>query len=318
MYLVTGANGFLGRHLTAGLLAAHIDFVGAIRVLPDDFDRDSNLVAVDRIDENTNWSQILLDIDVVIHLAARTCVVRGSDAAALRDVRCVNVEGTLNLARQAAAAGVRRFVFVSSIKVNGENTNGRPPFTEYDAPNPLDAYGISKLEAEIGLRELATSTGLEAVIIRPPLVYGAGVRANFLSLLKLADSRIPLPFSLVSNVRSMIYVENLVDFIILCCTHPKATSQTFLVADQKSLSLAELMTLIRTSMGRKTQLWPLPSFLFRLFGVILGKSKIVDRLVGNLEVDSSYAMKLLNWSPPFSVEQGIKVTVDAFIQGDRR
>tara|TARA_R110001583_G_scaffold149372_1_gene301460 strand:+ start:21208 stop:22152 length:945 start_codon:yes stop_codon:yes gene_type:complete len=310
-YLITGAGGFVGSALLP-VLGRRVSVV--IGTCAHHGVRSYNL----RINRSTDFTDCLENIDCVIHLAARVHVMNDGDVDLLQAYRDVNVEGTLNLARQAAAAGVRRFVFVSSIKVNGENTNGRPLFNECDAPNPLDAYGISKLEAEIGLRELATSTGLEVVIIRPPLVYGAGVRANFLSLLKLADSRIPLPFSLVSNVRSMIYVENLVDFIILCCTHPKATSQTFLVADQKSLSLAELMTLIRTSMGRKTQLWPLPSFLFRLFGVILGKSKIVDRLVGNLEVDSSYAMKLLNWSPPFSVEQGIKVTVDAFIQGDRR
>lgn len=310
--LVTGASGFVGHALLAQLQDCSLNYRSAFRNLPKSYDQ--HAVAVGVINDTTNWSVALQGIDIIIHLAARAHIMGDEAADPLSEYRLVNVAGTLNLARQAAAAGVKRFIFVSSIKVNGETTSGLQPFTESLTCEVQDPYGISKKEAEDGLRIIAAETGMEVVIIRPPLVYGAGVKANFLNLMKLADTPIPLPFGAINNKRSMVYVGNLVDFIIQCIDHPSAANQTFLVCDGEDLSLRTLLGMMRASLGRPLRLVPIPAFLLQIVGSIAGKREVVDRLVGDLQIDSSKARNLLNWVPPFTVQQGINATVASYLQ----
>lgn len=311
--LVTGASGFLGQTLLSRLQDDFLIYKAACRHILKAHDQ--HAIAVGTIDDATVWSAALQDIDIIIHLAARTHIIGDEAADPLSEYRRTNVAGTLNLARQAATAGVKRFIFVSSIKVNGETTSGLHPFTESLTSEARDPYGISKKEAEDGLRIIASETGMEVVIIRPPLVYGAGVKANFLNLMKLADTPTPLPFGAIHNKRSMVYVGNLVDFIIQCVDHPSAANQTFLVCDGEDLSLRSLLGMMRASLGRPARLVPVPTVLFRIAGRIAGKPEVADRLVGDLQIDSSKARNLLNWVPPFTVQQGIDATIASYLQG---
>jgi nucleoside-diphosphate-sugar epimerase len=224
----------------------------------------------------------------------------------LTEYRAVNVQGTLNFARQAAAAGVKRFVFLSSVKVNGESTDGWVQFARDDEPAPEDAYGLSKWEAEQGLWQIAYQTGMEVIVVRPPLVYGPGVKGNFARLLKLVHSGVPLPLAAVNNRRSFIGLDNLVDLLIHCVDHPKAAGQTLLVSDNHDLSTPELLRMIANAMERPARLFPMPVPLLRLAGRALGRLNEVDRLVGSLQVDSSRTRSLLDWTPPVSVEEGIR------------
>ena len=308
--LLTGATGFVGQWLMKS--HASMPWRCAVRALPES--SSPEFFSVGNIDSHTDWTSVLNDIRVVVHMAARAHIMHDNCADPLAEYRQVNTEGTLNLARQAAAAGVKRFIFVSSIKVNGETTSGLQPFTESLTCEVQDPYGISKKEAEDGLRIIAAETGMEVVIIRPPLVYGAGVKANFLNLMKLADTSIPLPFGAINNKRSMVYVGNLVDFIIKCIDHPSAANQTFLVCDGEDLSLRSLVMMMRTSLGRPARLVPVPAVLFRIAGRIAGKPEVVDRLVGDLQTDSSKARKLLNWVPPFTVQQGINAAIASYLK----
>ena len=229
-----------------------------------------------------------------------------TEADPLTAFRAVNVDGTLNLARQAAAAGVKRFLFVSSVKVNGESTPPERAFTEADAPNPQDAYGQSKHEAEQGLRQLSADTGMEVVIIRPPLVYGPGVKANFATLMRAVQRGWPLPLGAVHNQRSLVGLDNLVDFIITCITHPQAANQTFLVSDGQDLSSTELVRGMAQAAGVPTRLLPVPVGALQVGASLLGKGDAVQRLCGNLQVDMSKARILLGWVPPVSVEEGLR------------
>lgn len=224
--------------------------------------------------------------------------------------RQINVAGTERLARMAAINGVKRFVYVSSIKVNGEGCE--KPFTEHDIPAPDDPYGVSKWEAEQTLHKVADDTGLEVVILRPPLVYGLEVKANFLSLLKLFDRAIPMPLSSINNLRSLICVENLVDAIITCITHPKAVGQTYLVSDGKDVSTPELIRRAAAALGRPARLFPFPPSLMRFVGKLFGKSDAVERLIGSLTIDSSKIRRELGWKPPYTMEQGLKETAEWF------
>jgi nucleoside-diphosphate-sugar epimerase len=264
----------------------------------------------------------------VIHCAARTHVMRDEALDPLTEYRRGNVHGTLNLARQAAAKGVKRFLFLSSVKVSGERTDGLPwpfgprndgtmssreaarplgdPFTVNDEPRPEDAYGLSKWEAERGLWEIASQTGMEVLVVRPPLVYGPGVKGNFARLLDLVRSGVPLPLAAVNNRRSFIGLDNLVDLLIRCVDHPKAAGQTLLVSDGQDLSTPELLGMIANAMGRPARLFPVPVPLLRLAGQALGRLNEVDRLVGSLQVDSSATRQLLGWTPPVSVEEGVR------------
>lgn len=311
--LLTGATGFVGQRLQNACRDSSIPLKCAVRSLTGE--SESGVFSVGSIDGSTNWNSVLLGVDVVIHLAARAHIMKDSASDPLIEYRKVNCEGTLNLAWQAASAGVKRFIFISTIKVNGELTAGRNPFTENVTEPPDDYYGLSKYEAEIGLREVSVKTGMEVVIIRPPLVYGPSVKANFRNLIKLADSAIPLPFGWIHNKRSMVYVENLVDFIIQCIGHPAAANQTFLVSDGEDISLSGLISMMRKFLGRPVRILPVPLILFRIAGRLTGKKAVVDRLIGDLRLDSSKGRELLHWRPPFSVEQGINATITAYLEG---
>ncbi|MBX9732641.1 MAG: SDR family oxidoreductase [Chitinophagaceae bacterium] len=312
--LLTGSTGFVGSALLAELKKLpEFRVIAAVRSAVSPASDD--VVVVGNIDGTTDYSAALNGVDVVVHAAARAHVMRDEVADTLAEFRKVNVDGTLNLARQAAAAGVKRFVFISSIGVHGLNSSR--PFTETDSEAPHDAYAISKYEAEQGLRKLATETGLEVVIIRPPLVYGGAAPGNFRSLINLASKPIPLPFASVNNKRSMVYVGNLVDLIVRCIHHPSAANETVLVSDGDDVSLRSLLTMMRSAMGRSARLVPVPVGLFKLAGALTGKRGMVDRLVGDLQVDSSKARSLLGWVPPYTVEQGIAATVADFMSKDK-
>ncbi len=304
--LVTGASGFVGHKLCAELLAQHYDVLAAartaIRVLG------CKPLIVSNVDANTEWTSALAAIDVVVHLAARVHFMNDTSADPLAEFRQVNVDGTLNLARQAARAGVKRFIFVSSVKVNGEQTETGKAFTEDTVPNPQDAYGISKFEAEQGLLKIAQETGMEVVIIRPPLVYGAGVKANFASMMRAVKRGLPLPLGAIHNKRSFVYVGNLVSMIMRCIDHPAAANQVFLVSDGHDLSTTELLRTCASVLGVSARLLPVPQKLLELGAAVLGKQAVAQRLCGNLQVDISKARSLLGWTPPFSVTEGLKAT----------
>lgn len=301
--MLTGANGFVGSALMAAIASDQdIRLVTAVRKGRESPER----VAVGNIDENTDFSEALAEVDVVIHAAARAHIMRDEVNDPLAEYRKVNVEGTLNLARQAVAAGVRRFVFLSSIKVNGEATAVGSPFQADDVPAPEDAYGVSKLEAEQGLMLLAAESGMEIVTIRPPLVYGPGVKGNFASMIKLVDKGIPLPLGAIHNERSLVGVDNLVDLIIRCIDHPAAANQVFLAGDGEDLSTTELLRGVGRAMGKPARLIPVPAGMLQLGATLLGKKAMAQRLLGSLQVDISKTCELLDWKPPYTVEEGLK------------
>ena len=305
--LVTGANGFVGRSLCLALPDDGHKVLEAVRSL------DKQIIGVDQvlitsIGKTTDWSSALQNVDVVVHLAARVHVMNEVAVDVLAEFRKVNVEGTLNLANQAAKAGVKRFVFVSSIKVNGEHTLAGFPFTANDTANPQDPYGISKHEAEQGLLLIAQQTGMEVVIVRPPLVYGAGVKANFASMMRVVKRGIPLPLGAIHNKRSFVYIGNLVSLIVRCIDHPAAANQVFLVSDGCDLSTTELLQKCAVALGVKARLLPVPQKLLAFSLALLGKRAVAQRLCGNLQVDISKARSLLGWVPPVSVEDGLKAT----------
>lgn len=306
--LVTGANGFLGRALCAGLIKQGLTVAATVR-------EKANIegcipVEIGNINNATDWKFALLDVGVVVHLAARVHVMQDKAANPLDEFRKVNVDGTLNLARQAAEAGVKRFIFVSSVKVNGEHTLFNQPFTESQSPSPQDAYGLSKLEAEQGLLLIAQKTGMEVVIIRPSLVYGAGVKANFLSMMRAVKRGIPLPLGAIHNQRSFVYVGNLVSLIMHCIDHPAAANQVFLVSDGHDLSTTELLQECAVALGVKPKLLPVPQKLIELGAAMIGKRDVAQRLCGNLQVDITKARKLLGWQPPYTVADGLSAAAE--------
>lgn len=253
-----------------------------------------------------DYSDCLAGVSVVIHAAARVHVMDDTAADPLAAYREVNVAGTLNLARQAAASGVKRFIFISTIKVNGEATLPEQPFTAHDLSQATDPYGISKAEAEAALKKLCSDTGMEFVVIRPPLVYGPGVKANFAAMLRLAKKNLPLPLGAIRNQRSMVALGNLVDLIKVCIDHPKAANQTFLVSDDHDLSTSELLQLMVRAYRKTPRLIPVPMSWFSIIGKLTGKQAVIARLCGNLQVDINDTKTTLNWRPPVSVEDGIK------------
>lgn len=309
--LVTGANGFIGKSLCEELVRHNKFVMAAVRVIHVKYAGiESRLIG--EIENTTDWSKTLINASVVVHLAARVHVMHDNVFDPLEEFRKVNVHGTLQLAREAAKAGVKRFVFVSSIKVNGEYSEIGKPFTEADAPKPQDAYGISKLEAEQGLMLIAQQTGMEVVIIRPPLVYGAEVKANFANMLRMIKRSIPLPLGAINNKRSFVYVGNLVSLIVRCIDLPNAANQTFLVSDGFDLSTTELLRACATALGVKSKLIPVPKKLIEMAAAILGKQDVAQRLCTNLQVDISKARALLDWAPPFTVEEGLRITANGF------
>ncbi|OXY81887.1 UDP-glucose 4-epimerase family protein [Oceanimonas doudoroffii] len=307
--LVTGATGFVGQALLNQVLKHEKFHLSAALRADCGFDMCRALM-VGNFSENTNWSAALTDQHIVIHTAARAHIMKDEVAEPLAEYRKVNVEGTLNLARQAAGAGVKRFIFISSIKVNGEQTSLNKPFTTEDAPAPEDAYGISKLEAEQGLQQLAAKTGMELVIIRPPLVYGPGVQGNFARMVWLAKKGLPLPLGAIHNKRSLVALDNLVDLIITCIDHPAAANQVFLAGDGQDVSTTELLRGVARAMDTPCRLVPVPVGLLQLGATMLGKKAMAQRLLGSLQVDISKARKVLGWEPPLSVEQGLKRCFD--------
>ncbi|MDC8758866.1 UDP-glucose 4-epimerase family protein [Janthinobacterium fluminis] len=305
--LVSGANGFVGTALCQALAQRQLPFVAAVRAAAT-----AQHYAVGELDATTDWSGALDGCTGVIHLAARVHVMQETAGDALRAYRAVNVEATLNLARQARAAGVRRFVFVSSVKVNGEATPRRP-FTGADVPAPLDPYGQSKLEAEQALQAFARESGMELVIVRPPLVYGPGVRANFQRLMGLAHGGWPLPFGAVHNRRSMVSLDNLVDLLLLCSVHPAAPGQVFMVSDGQDVSIAELLRMLATAMGKRARLVPVPAALLGAAAAVLGKSAEAQRLLGSLQVDISHTRQTLGWRPAVGMQESLNKTVASFL-----
>jgi nucleoside-diphosphate-sugar epimerase len=306
--LITGATGFVGSSLIGALHNTNHQVCSAVRRISAG-SQQADVVSVGDINANTNWQHTLTGVDVVIHLAARVHVMHEVEADPLTEFRQVNVEGTINLARQAIKAGVRRFIFVSSIKVNGEQTPFGQPFTALDTPSPQDAYGISKYEAEQGLLALAKETGLEVVIIRPPLIYGAGVKANFASMMRTVKRGIPLPLGAIHNKRSLVYVGNLVSLIIKCIDHPKAANQVFLVSDGHDVSTTELLQACAIALCVKSKLLPVPQKMIEVGATLVGKKAVAQRLCGNLQVDIEHTRRLLGWEPPYTVADGLKATV---------
>jgi len=318
---VTGANGFIGHALCeqASGLGFRVQaatrnpckFLGQVKnVLIPSFGKQA---AQENLGKS-NFCELLQGVDVVIHLAARVHVMKETVVDALGAYRDINVQGTLELARAAAAAGVHRFIYLSSIKVNGESTPLGHPFTADDKPSPEDPYGLSKLETELALKELGRVAGMEVVIIRPPLVYGPGVGANFAAMMKILSYGVPLPFGAIHNMRSMVGLDNLVDLILTCVTHPHAAGQVFLAGDGQNVSLTSLLRKLILLMKVRTLLVPVPRRLLSACAISFGKRDVATRLCKSLEVDIQKTCDILDWTPPFTLDQGLKKTVNWYLK----
>lgn len=307
--LVTGAGGFVGRALCQALAHEGMTVVPVVRDQPV-----SDQIALGDIGPETDWTRALEGCQVVVHLAARVHRLYDSADGALALYRQTNVQATEALARAAANAGVKRFIFVSSVKVNGESTAG-VPFTEDDPPRPQDPYGMSKWEAEQVLHRVSAETGLEIVILRPPLIYGPGVKANFMRLMQWVDQGLPLPLASVANHRSMLSLENFVNALLLSVSHPAVAGRTYLLSDGEDVSTPQLIRVIAAAFGKKPALWSLPSSLLQLIGFLLGKANEIERLLGSLQIDSSRFRRETGWIQPVTLEQGIERTVAWYRQG---
>ena len=314
MILLTGASGFVGEALYTTLVK-----YWPLRISVRDKSKKNLFLNVDVFEASLfpdqDWSSALDEVSVVIHCAARVHVTNEKSSDFLSEFRRVNVDGTLNLARQASKAGVRRFIFISSIKVNGEFTELGHPFTADQISAPADPYGVSKYEAEIGLRALSKKTGMEIVIIRPPLVYGPGVKANFLSMMIWLQRGIPLPLGGVTkNRRSLLFIDNLVDIVMISINHPAAANQTFLVSDDEDLSTAELLDRMAWALGRSSKLISVRAPFINIVAKLLGRSDIAQRLCCSLQVDIKKTKDLLNWSPPMTINEGLRQTAEHFLK----
>lgn len=313
--LITGANGFVGQALCHELLRRGHPVIAATRHAWADASSQPGAltgVAIGEVDERTAWGHALHGVNVVIHLAARVHVMQETAQDPLTEFRRVNVQGTEHLARMAAAAGVKRFVYVSSIKVNGEETATGQRYTERDLPQPQDPYGISKWEAEQALHRIAQETGLEVVIVRPPLVYGPGVKGNFAHMMRVLARGWPLPLASVSNRRDLLYLGNLVDALILCATHPAAAGHTYLLSDGEPISTPRLLRELATALHVPSRLLPMPPSLLRLLGGLTGKSEQVERLLGSLQLDAGKIRADLGWAPPYTLQQGLRATAEYY------
>lgn len=308
--LVTGGSGFLGRAVLARLLqTGQRPLVAPLRKLTTDFPAEIKTEQIGELGAATDWTKCLADVEVVIHCAARAHVMKEDLVDPLNEYRKVNVQGSLALARQAVQAGVRRFVFISSIKVNGEQTPHGKSFSASDVPAPEDSYGISKREAEEGLMALGRETGMEVVIIRPPLVYGPGVKGNFASMVRSVRKGVPLPLGAVHNQRCLVALDNLVDFIILCADRersPLAANEVFLISDGEHVSTTDLLRKVAQAYKVNSRLIPVPASWIRGIATVLGKGPVADRLLGSLMVDSSKARELLGWRPVVSMDEQLQ------------
>ena len=312
---LTGASGFVGRGLLERMsLRVDLELIAAVRRPVSGFPECVTSQVLGGLEADTGWRNLLDGVGVVIHCAARVHVMNDTSSDPLTEFRKVNVDGTLNLARQAAAAGVRRFIFISSIKVNGEGTVLGAPYHADAQPAPADPYGISKMDAEQGLRALADETGMEVVIIRPVLLYGPGVKANFLSMMRWLNKGVPLPFGAIHNRRSLVALDNLVDLIVTCIDHPAAANQAFLVSDGEDLSTTELLRRMGVALGKPARLLSVPSWMLEAGATMLGKKALSQRLCGSLQVDISKTRELLNWTPPVSVDEALRKTAKHFLE----
>lgn len=313
--LVTGATGFVGGRLIS-CLSRHGEYtriLAAVRHKPRTLIGNVSFFESGCLSRTVDWGSALEGVLSVVHCAARVHVMRDACLDPLAEFRRVNVDGTANLARHAAAAGVSRFVFLSSIKVNGELTEAGRYFTAEDTPAPDDPYGLSKHEAEQVLRQISADTGMEVVIIRPPLVYGPGVKANFESMMRCLARGVPLPLAAVTeNRRSLVALDNLVDLILTCLSHPAAANQTFLVSDGEDLSTADLIKRMGAAMGHPAHLFHTPPALLKLGAQLVNKPGIYQRLCGSLQLDIAKTRQLLGWVPPLSVEEGLRRAAEAF------
>lgn len=318
--LVTGASGFVGSALVQRLVTEFgYPVIGVVRSLANGWTpvRAAHDAALRWIESGDLAGaglnpDVFADVDVVIHCAARVHVMHETDTDPLAAFRAVNVNGTLKLAKTAALAGVKRFVFLSSVKVHGESTKGARPLTAEAALCPADAYATSKLEAESALLALAAQTDLEVVIVRPPLVYGPGVKANFHSMMVWLDRGVPLPLGAIRNRRSLVALDNLVDLLTICLDHPRAAGQAFLVSDGEDLSTTQLLRRLGVALGKSARLVPVPPVLLSGAGALLGKRAVMERICGSLQVDIDKTKSLLGWSPPVSVDKALAMTAAAF------
>ena len=316
--LVTGVTGFVGSQV-AEQHSQLPDYVvrGAVRVPGSVVHANVEEIVVGDIGPDTDWSAALDGVDAVIHAAARVHQMHDTTADPLAAFRRVNTAGTLRLARQAAAAGVRRFVFLSSIKVMAEQTLPGRPLRADDAVAPADPYGISKYEAEERLRRLASETGLEVVVIRPVLVYGPGVKANFRSMMRVVERGVPLPLGAIRNKRSLVSVQNLASLVEQCVRHPAAANETFLVSDGEDLSTSELLRRIAKAMHRPSRLVPIPESWLFTAASLLRREAVARRLLGSLQVDIEKTRRLLGWSPPLSVDESLAIATEHFMLAAR-
>jgi nucleoside-diphosphate-sugar epimerase len=313
--LITGATGFVGSALVSELSGKGYSIVASVH---------SELTIpllhnvkhiIGSMDPDTNWVENISNIDVVVHTAARVHIMDDTTADPLTEFRSVNTTGTINLARQAADSGIKRFIFLSSIKVNGEMTSEGQPFKSNDTYIPTDPYGLSKYEAEQGLLAIAKETGMEVVIIRPPLVYGPNVKANFASMIKWINKGVPLPFGAIHNQRSLVALDNLVDFIALCADRvksPKAANEVFLISDGEDVSTTTLLQKVARAFGKKPRLIPVPVWLMTFSARLIGKEDLANRLFGSLQLDSSKTRELLDWKPVVTMDEQLKKTADAY------
>ncbi|OIN94872.1 MAG: hypothetical protein AUJ48_04315 [Deltaproteobacteria bacterium CG1_02_45_11] len=312
--LITGADGFIGKALCAEMVSrgwkvrASVRSRNKIRSISQEIE----IIETGSIGPDTEWAHALDNVESVVHLAGRVHVMEDSSSDPLSEYRIVNTAATEKLARSAASSGVRRFIFMSTVKVNGEGRG--VPYCEDDIPGPSDPYGISKWEAEKIIKAIANETGMEAVIIRAPMVYGPEVKANFLRLLKAVDRGIPMPLYGIKNKRSMIYLGNLVDAIVTCINHPKAAGQTYLVSDGEDVSTPELIRRVAIALGKPSRLFPLPAPILRFTGKIFGKTDAVERILGSLTINSAKIRNELNWQPPFTMQQGLKETAQWYLK----
>mgnify|MGYP001555677476 CR=1 FL=1 len=311
-FLVTGADGFVGNALCQYLLSEGKNVSGSLWHEGLSVPVGVNATVVGDLNSETKWEKVLNGIDVVVHTAARVHVMNEGSVDPLSEYRKVNVEGTAKLAKSAAQEGVKRFVYISSIKVNGELTSDGKPFKVDSDPVPLDPYGISKFEAEEELKKISKDTGMEFVIVRPPLIYGPGVKANFHKMISWVMKGVPLPFGSVKNKRSFIALENLVDFLYRCAIHPKAANQTFLISDGRDMSTAELLKKVAIAVGKRHRVFPFPVFILAAIGMVFRKKDVVSRLIGNLQVDSTPAFSLLGWKPVISIDEALKKVAEGY------
>lgn len=311
--LVTGASGFVGRWLCSELVRRGHHVRAVLRASTNMDIAGCETVKISSIDSDTDWADALYGETTIIHLAARVHVMHDNTSSPLEEFRKVNVDGTENLARAAAAGGVKRFVYVSSIGVNGLMSDFGKPYSELDKPRPHNAYALSKWEAEQRLSRVSEETGLEVVVVRPPLVYGAGAPGNFEQMLKVLVKGVVLPLALVRNQRSLIYVENLVDVLILCATHPAAAGETFLVSDAEDVSTSDLLRRLGFALGYPARLIPVPVALLHAGGALLGKRDMAQRLCGSLQVDISKVRRLLGWNPPVRLDEGLRRTAQGYL-----